>query len=62
MDCGFQGHGWVLCLEKVGEYEALTSLHMIKEKEYNFFKNAFQDMICLKEKILDVYLTKRFFF
>lgn len=61
MDCRFQAHGWVFFLEKIGEYEAMTLLHMIKEKGYNFFKSSFQDTISLKEKILDVCCYKWFF-
>lgn len=48
--------------KRKGEYEAMTLLHVIKEKGYNFFKSSFQDMICLKEKILDLFLSKQFFF
>lgn len=41
MNCSFQALDWVLCLfgKKMGEYEAMTLLCMIKEKGHNFFKS-----------------------
>lgn len=54
--------GYYACLGKIGEYEAKNLLHMVKEKGYNFFKSSFQDMFCLKEKILHIFFSKSFFF
>lgn len=31
--------GYYACLGKIGEYEAMNLLHMVKEKGYNFFKS-----------------------
>lgn len=31
--------GYYACLGKIGEFEAMNFLHMVKEKGYNFFKS-----------------------